>query len=272
MTASSLPIKKDIQHLAHGPEPQRDCIDFLGIKVDRIDTTTLIDRLVEFATGAVQRTAMYVNAACMLIAEKDPRYRQVLNSADIVYADGVGVVLGARMFGYRLPGRSTAADFIADLCTACAEANISLFFLGAKEGIAAKAAERLLAQVPGLHIAGTHHGYFKEEETDNIISMINRSGAEMLLIGFGAPAQEFWIRDNGKRLKPRCLWGVGGLFDFVSGNTPRGPQWLLDHGFEWLCRLLIEPRRLWRRYIPGNVLFLCTVIKHRLFPKPPRAS
>ncbi len=262
MTASSLPIKKEIHH-EHCPESQRDCIDFLGVKVDRIDTTSIVDRMVKFASGKLQRTVMYVNAACMLIAEKDPLYRQALNSADLVYADGVGVVLGARIFGHHLPGRSTAADFITDLCRACAEAGISLFLLGAKEGIAAKAAERLLTQVPGLHIVGTHHGYFREDETDDIISMINRSGAEMLIVGFGAPAQEFWIKKNRHRLEPRCLWGVGGLFDFVSGNTPRGPKWLLDHGFEWLCRLSVEPRRLWRRYIPGNALFLYTVIKHR---------
>ncbi len=259
------PHRGDTNYIAHGHETERNCIDFLGIKVDNIDAVSLIGRMVEFASGNIQRTVMYVNAACMLIAEKNPQYRQVLNSADIVYPDGIGIVLGARIFGYRLPGRSTAADFITDLCRACAKADISIFFLGAKDGIAAQAAQKLMNHIPRLRIVGTHHGYFSTGETENIISMINRSGAKMVIVGFGAPAQELWIREYGERLNARCLWGVGGLFDFVSGKTPRGPKWLIDNGFEWLCRLFVEPRRLWKRYIPGNINFLYTILKYRLF-------
>ena len=242
---------------------QRNCIDFLGVKVDAVSTPELLERITTYAAGPKQATVMYVNAACMLIAEKDQQYRETLNQADLVYADGTGVVLGARLWGHRLPGRSTAADFIPELCRRCADRGISLFFLGARPGVADEAARRLSDKIPGLKIAGTHHGYFKKHETEDIISLINSSKANLLVVGFGAPQQEFWIRDNASRLTPRCIWGVGGLFDFVSGRTARGPKLLLDHGFEWLCRLAVEPRRLWKRYIPGNIRFIILTLKHR---------
>ena len=252
------------------PEPQvqpvTKRIAFLGVKVAPVNTEQLLEHITAFASGTEQRTVMYVNAACMLIADKNPEYRDALNSADLVYADGTGVVLGARLWGHRLPGRSTAADFMPELCRRCAERGIRLFFLGAKPGVAQKAAACLTEKIPDLKIAGTHHGYFNSNETENIISMINSSGADLLVVGFGAPVQEFWIRDNAPGLKPRCIWGVGGLFDFVSGRTARGPQWLLDHGFEWLCRLAVEPRRLWKRYIPGNIMFIFLTLKRRYLP------
>ncbi len=207
---------------------------------------------------------MYVNAACMLLAEDNNRYRETLNQADLVYADGTGVILGAKLWGHRLPGRSTAADFMPDFCMHFADKGLSIFLLGAERGVAAEAAGQLKKKIPGLRIAGTHHGYFTENRMENIISIINRSKADILLVGLGAPMQEFWMLKHADSLTPKILWGVGGLFDFLSGRTPRGPQWLLDNGFEWLCRLMAEPRRLWRRYIPGNVRFIGLLIRHRL--------
>lgn len=255
----SSPVQKD----PAGPIPQRRSINFLGVRVDAVDTEELLESITTYASGKEQRTVMYVNAACMLIADKNPEYRDTLNNADLVYADGTGVILGAKLWGHRLPGRSTAADFMPELCRKCAEKRISLFFLGAKPGVAQKAAERLTEKIPDLKIVGTYHGYFNKNETENIVSMINSSGADLLVVGFGAPCQEFWIRDNAAKLKTHCIWGVGGLFDFVSGRTARGPQWLLDHGFEWLCRLAVEPRRLWKRYIPGNIMFILLTLKYR---------
>ncbi len=244
---------------------RRDCIDFLGVCVDKVDTSALVDAITSFALGQEQKTVMYVNADCMLLSQKNIEYRDALNRAGLVYADGIGVVLGARLWGHHLPGRSTAADFIYDVCRKCAVEEVPIFLLGAAEGVAKEAAKRLVQLVPGLEIAGTHHGYFSAHESDRIIDMINSSGAKLLVVGFGAPKQELWMLEHASRLAPRCLWGVGGLFDFVSGRTARGPQWLLDNGFEWLCRLVVEPRRLWKRYIPGNILFVLTVLRHRLF-------
>ena len=249
---------------AHQPD-SRQTIQLLGVKIDPLDTETLCLRVLDFARGREQRQVMYVNADCMLIAHDTPRYRATLNQADLVYADGFGVVLGARLFGIRLPGRSTAADFFPDFCKQAAAQGLRIYFLGGREGVARAAARHLKQDIPELQIVGTHHGYFSPREEDQIIADINRARPDLVIIGFGAPRQEYWMREVGPRLQARVLWGVGGLFDFLSGNTRRGPRWLLDHGFEWFCRLLVEPRRLWRRYLIGNGRYLLLLLYYRLF-------
>jgi N-acetylglucosaminyldiphosphoundecaprenol N-acetyl-beta-D-mannosaminyltransferase len=241
----------------------RKTIDFLGIRVDVIDTKAICKQVIEFALGGKQRKVMYVNADCMLLSLKDTSYRQILNRADLIYADGIGVVLGARLWGHHLPGRSTGADFMPEFCKEFAKHNLRIYLIGAKEGVAEEAKQRLHQKAPNLNIAGTHHGYFTEEETGRIIKEINAAKPHILLIGIGAPYQERWIEENASKLNVPVLWGVGGLFDFISGRTWRGPQWLLDHGFEWLCRLIAEPKRLWKRYFIGNTRFILYILWYR---------
>ncbi len=245
----------------------RRTIDFLGVRVDVVDTGALCARVVGFARDPKPHRVMYVNADCMLLALRDEGYRSCLNRADLVYADGVGVVWGARLWGHRLPGRSTGADFMPRFCEVFAEEGLSVFLLGAKEGVAGEAARRLKKRIPGLRIAGTHHGYFSPEENERIIETVRERSPHILLVGFGAPYQERWIDENADRIGVPVIWGVGGLFDFLSGRTKRGPQWLLDHGFEWLCRLVVEPRRLWRRYILGNTRFALYLLWRRFFSR-----
>lgn len=244
---------------------ERETINFLGIQVDVVDTRGLLERLLDFAREGKQRRVMYVNVDCIILSLKDKHYRQILNRADLVYADGVGVVWGARLWGNRLPGRSTAADFILDFCEEFARYKLRVYLLGAKEGVAEDAAACLLQSTPDLKIAGTHHGYFNHDETDRVIEAINASRPHILLVGLGAPRQEIWIAQNANRLNVPVIWGVGGLYDFISGRTWRGPNWLLDNGFEWLCRLIAEPQRLWRRYLIGNTKFILYLFWYRIF-------
>ncbi len=246
---------------------QRKTFELLGVKIDVLDTGGLVERVLEFADSDEQHIIMYVNADCMLIAQEKKTYLETLNRADLVYADGIGVILGARLWGAKLPGRSTAADFFPDFCRRAAAKKKSFFFLGAKKGVARRAAERLKKEIPDLTVVGTHHGYFDRRDTQRIIDDINAAKPDIVIVGLGAPFQELWIHEYGARLDSSVLWGVGGLFDFLSGNTRRGPQWLLDNGFEWLCRLVIEPRRLWRRYLFGNARFVLLLLRHRFFPK-----
>lgn len=209
----------------------------------------------------------YVNADCMLISFKDKEYCSILNKADCVYSDGAGVVLGARIMGKSIPKRSTAADFMPRFCEVFAEYGFRIFLLGAKMGVAEEAAEKLVKRIPHLKIAGTHHGYFNKEDTGGVIAKINSVKPDLLLVGFGAPIQEKWIYRNINSLDVSVAWGVGGLFDFISGRTWRGPSWLLDNGFEWLCRLIAEPKRLWYRYLVGNARFVFSVLNRRFAGK-----
>jgi len=239
----------------------------MGVNVDALDTNGLYRRIIDFVQDNRPHKVMYVNAHSMLIAQKDDEYRNILNSADLVYADGMSIVWGARVFGNYLPGRSTGADFIPGFCQVFAEKGFKIYLLGARPGVAEVTGQKLRQANPKLKIVGTHHGYFQHNETEKIIDEINRTSPHILLIGFGAPYQEKWIDRNFSLLNVPVVWGVGGLFDFLSGSLKRGPQLLLDNGFEWLCRLCIEPRRLWKRYLIGNLLFMWYVLNWKYLRK-----
>lgn len=246
---------------------ERTTISFLGVKVDTLGTEGLYKRVLSRVLERKRCKVMYVNADCMLLSLKDRDYRRILNNASLVYADGTGVVLGARLWGHRLPGRSTGADFMPGFCKGFAGHGLSIYLLGAKKGVAEEAAECLLQKIPDLKIAGTFHGYFRREETGEVVKRINAAQPDIVLVGLGAPYQEKWIDENADALQASVVWGVGGLFDFLSGRTRRGPQCFLDNGFEWFCRLITEPRRLWYRYLVGNTKFIFHLLWHKFIDR-----
>jgi N-acetylglucosaminyldiphosphoundecaprenol N-acetyl-beta-D-mannosaminyltransferase len=132
-----------------------------------------------------------------------------------------------------------------------------MFLLGAKPGVAEKMKKNLEQKYNEIIISGVQDGYFdRQTGNDEVIEKINNSGAKILLVAFGAPNQEKWIYTNLQKLDVHAAIGVGGLFDFYSGNMPRAPKWMRELGIEWVFRLIKEPGRMWRRYIIGNPLFL----------------
>jgi N-acetylglucosaminyldiphosphoundecaprenol N-acetyl-beta-D-mannosaminyltransferase len=209
---------------------------------------------------------MYANIHAMNISFSDSDLYKSLNCSDLVYCDGEGVRLGARILGKFLPQRMTGADWIWDLCKMCEEKCYSLYLLGGEDGVAEKAASKLRHHFPDLKIAGTCHGYFPKygKENDKVIALINKKIPDILLVGFGSPLQEKWINDNFEKLDARVIWAVGALMDFVSEKVYRGPRWMLDNGMEWLFRLIVEPKRMWKRYIVGNIVFFKRIILKKL--------
>jgi len=231
--------------------------------------SNLVEQTVRAAQTGQHRMVLYANIHVLNTACGDPDLRRILNQADIVYCDGAGVQLGARLLGHCLPERMTGADWIEPLCAACAEKGVSLYFLGARPGVAAEAAARLRARHPGLRIVGAHHGYLADPAVcAGAIAAINAAHPDILLVGMGTPLQEKWIAAHRAELDVPVVWAVGALFDFVAGVQPRGPRWMLDHGLEWLCRLASDPRRLWHRYIVGNPLFILRVLKQKVTAQP----
>jgi len=242
----------------------KERIDFTGIDVEVVDEERLFNRIADFVHQRKPHKVMYLNAHCMVVSQKDGVYREILKNADLVYADGISLVWGARFLGQYLPCRLTAADFMPRFFTRFAREGISVYMLGAKPGVAETMARRLKERNPELKIAGTHHGYFGKMAGADVIEDINRTKPDIVMVGMGVPYQEKWIEDNYDSIDASVIWGVGALFDFLSGSCPRGPQWLLDSGFEWLCRLLAEPKRLWRRYLIGNLLFVRYLLQWKM--------
>jgi N-acetylglucosaminyldiphosphoundecaprenol N-acetyl-beta-D-mannosaminyltransferase len=237
----------------------------LGVEVQPLDRIGLIREAVRRAQSGSESTILYANVYVLNIAYGNPDLRGILNESDLVYCDGAGVALGAWLLGDRLPGRTTGADWIETLCQACAAAGFSLYFLGGRPGVAAGAAERLQARHTGLRVVGTHHGYLDDPTVcAAAIASVNAAHPHILLVGMGTPIQERWIAAHRHQLDVPVVWAVGALFDFVTGVQPRGPRWMLDHGLEWLCRLWSDPRRLWRRYVVGNPLFILRVLRQRI--------
>lgn len=206
----------------------------------------------------------FINAHCVNEIHKNAQYRSSLSHFDMLFADGMGMKIAARAGGFDLAENVNGTDLFPVLCEQAAANRTPIFLLGGKPGVSGDVYKRMSMNYPGLNIAGTYHGYFSgPAEEEAVIEMINRSGAEIVLVAFGVPLQEVWIEANRHRLKPAVLVGVGGLFDYYSGQVPRAPLALRRVGFEWAWRLALEPRRLWRRYVLGNVEFLARVAKRQ---------
>ena len=209
-----------------------------------------------------QRTRIaFLNAHCVNLASRDALYRGALNAADAILPDGSGIALAARMRGDRLCANLNGTDLIPLLCRRLAAMGRSVFLVGGRPGVAEAAAEALATRCPGLMIAGTQHGYFRQDEEDGVIDAINASGADVVLAAFGVPLQDTWLARVAPRLTANLSFGVGGLFDFLSGRIPRAPQPLRRLGLEWTYRLYQEPRRMWRRYLLGNPVFIARAIR-----------
>jgi N-acetylglucosaminyldiphosphoundecaprenol N-acetyl-beta-D-mannosaminyltransferase len=242
-----------------------EAVDVLGVRVHLLTRRDLLRQVASVLRAGHRAQVMYANVHTLNTAYRDSELHRVLNRADIVYCDGEGVRSAARLLGRYLPQRMTGADWIYDLCDVCHDQEFSLYFLGGESGVAAQAAEKLQQRYPKLHIAGTHHGYYDHNgaENDQVIAQINTLQPHILLVGFGTPLQEKWIARNFERLDVPVIWAVGALVNFVAGRVPRAPRWMLHHGLEWLYRFLVEPRRMFARYIVGNPLFIFRVLKQR---------
>ena len=252
----------EVQTLPHLP-----CVNLLGVTIDPLPLQDLLGRMEQALRENQRLLIANVNTHALNLAAEHPDFRTLLNRADIVFCDGIGVRLGAWLTGQRLPHRYTPPDWIDELCRRCRDGGHSLFFLGAKPGVAERAARILAARWPGLTIAGAQHGYFDKTpgsaENDQMVAQINAARPQVLLVGFGMPLQEEWLDANWSGLDVNVALTVGALFDYVAGEVPRPPRWMTDHGLEWLGRLLIEPGRLWRRYLVGNPLFLWRALGQR---------
>jgi len=248
--------------------PIGDTVTLEGIEIARLSLDDLMNAAAAAASGKTPGGAvfMYANIHTMNLAKKDRAYHKMLTAADLVYCDGVGVVLGAVVAGISIPGRLTAADFISDLARRLAKEDRSIFVLGGEPGVAGRAVEILKSECPGLRVAGSHHGYFKRKGADNeaVLEMIKEKRPDCLFVGMGSPAQEEWALAHRDRLGVPLVWCVGAAFDFVTGKVSRAPSWMRRLHLEWFHRFLMEPRRMFFRYAVGNPSFLFRMVMLRL--------
>lgn len=219
-------------------------IEVLGVGFDNVTMDEAVDWGMALLRSGGPHYAVTPNPEIVEVCRENPEAARAVNGADLVLADGVGVVMGARMLGTPLKEKVPGIEFAARLMEKMAEEGLSLYLLGAKPGVAELAAERLKERYPGLRIAGTHDGYFQDDGP--IVEDIRQSGADAVFVCLGAPKQELWMARNGPATGARLLCGLGGSLDVFAGTVKRAPKFWRDHGLEWFYRLCSDPRRLGR--------------------------
>ena len=219
-------------------------VDVLGVGFDNVTMDEAVARGMELVCGEGTHYVVTPNPEIVEVCRENPAARDAVNSADLVLPDGIGVVKGAAMLVTPLKEKTPGIEFAAGLMGKMAQQGKSLYLLGAKPGVAELAGKRLVQRYPGLRIAGTHEGDFKEDGP--VVDAIRQSGADVVFVCLGAPKQELWMAKNGPATGAHLLCGLGGSLDVFAGVVERAPKFWSDHGLEWFYRLCKEPRRIGR--------------------------
>ena len=240
----------------------------LGIQIDDVTLDEVIERVYDWLSNEPDHLHQIVttNPEFLVAARKNPRFRAVLANADLATADGVGVLIAARVLGEPLRARVTGVELVEGLA-ARQDTNIRLFLLGAGPGIAERAADRLREHFPGVAISGVWEGSPRPDDAPAIRCKIAAANATILLVAYGAPSQDIWIdthRDELAACGIVVAIGIGGAFDFLAGAVPRAPRIVRRVGFEWLYRLIRQPWR-WRRQL-ALPFFVLLILIQRLRP------
>jgi N-acetylglucosaminyldiphosphoundecaprenol N-acetyl-beta-D-mannosaminyltransferase len=233
----------------------------LGCAIDRLDMQQTVARCLAIIDERRYGQHMAINAAKLVSMQEDPALRDSIAGSEIVNADGQSVVWASRLLGDPLPCRVAGIDLMHELLAAAARRGDPVFVLGARADVLERAVTNLHARYPGLVVAGTQDGYFSDDDVDEVCTAIRAARAAMLFVAMSSPRKELFLAEHGPSLGVPFVMGVGGAIDVAAGVTRRAPAGFQRLGLEWLYRLLQEPRRMWRRYLPSNARFVRLVAR-----------
>jgi N-acetylglucosaminyldiphosphoundecaprenol N-acetyl-beta-D-mannosaminyltransferase len=219
----------------------------LGVDVSTDNYDSLTSKLLKKIDNREKAFIVAINPEKIIKAQDDPSLMKLLNSADFQIPDGIGVILASKFKGGQIRERVTGIDMMLKLCETAAKHQKKIFLYGGKPGRADEAKVKLEEMYPGIQIAGTLHGYEKDQQV--VREAINQSQADIIFVAMGSPAQENWIIANKETLHPSVYQGVGGSFDVISGKIERAPESFQKLGLEWLYRLMKEPWRIKRQAV-----------------------
>lgn len=245
---------------SHGRPSDFERINILGVDVGVLTRHRLTALLRECLDHGMTGWFSYVNVYAVNISQEQPWFKLFLNESLVTYCDGQGVRMGANLMGKSIPERIVMSDWIYDVCELAVLREARVFLLGSTDEVVETAADVLHHAYPDLEIVGYHHGYVSSIDSEVLVQQINRADPDILIVGMGMPRQEEWMLKYRERLNAQILLNAGSCFDYVAGFKKRCPLWMGVTGLEWLYRLAQEPRRLWKRYLIGNPLFLLRVL------------
>lgn len=234
-------------------------VNVLGVGVSAVDMASAVDTIAGWIARREQHYVCVTPVNPVVEAQRDERLKRVLNASGLTVPDGMPLVWLCRWAGYRHVERVYGPDLMLQVCARAAREGYSAFLYGARPGVAEELAGVLCSRFPGLRIAGTFtpQGYpLPPAEDEQVVARINAAAPDIVWVGLGNPRQDFWVAEHAGRVEAPALIGVGAAFDFHTGRVKQAPRWMQRAGLEWLFRLSQEPRRLWRRYLIGNPLFV----------------
>ena len=243
--------------------------NILGYDINSLSIDTCVDRIFQSLRNGKRTWLACFNPHSYAMTLKDEMFSRALRAADWLVPDGAGVVLASRLLGGAIQDRVTGSDVFADLHKRLnAAGDMSVFFLGATEETLALIRQRMARDYPNIKVAGTYSPPFEDvyssAEIDEMIKAVNTADPDVLWVGMSAPKQEKWIYLNKDKLDVKFIGAVGAVFDFYSGNIRRDKDsWFVNHGLEWLPRLIQEPLRLWQRMFVSAPVFVWHVVKQR---------
>jgi exopolysaccharide biosynthesis WecB/TagA/CpsF family protein len=231
--------------------------ELLGLSFDAVTMETAVARCLDLCRASrTSHTIITANASHLCMMRRDPELAWACRAGHLILADGMSVLWSLRAAGRLIPERVTGVDLMARLLAAAGEHRLRVYFFGARREVVMALVERSRAQYPGIEIAGFHDGYFGPDDHLGIVEEIRASGADILFVGMPTPFKEIWCERHRGRLNVPVIIGVGGSFDVLAGFIRRAPRWLQSVGLEWFWRLLMEPRKLWKRYLTTNSAFI----------------
>lgn len=239
-------------------------VKFLNTYVDALTMEETLEKIQEYIDNKECVQHVVINAGKVNLMQENEELTNIINECPLINADGQSIVWGSKILGNSLPERVAGIDIFTELVKISAERGYKPYFFGAKEEVVIEVVRKFKEQYPTLKVAGYRNGYFKNEQSIEIAKDINKSGADILFVAFSSPMKEFWIREHMEIMKVPFTMGVGGSFDVIAGKTTRAPKWMQKCGLEWFHRFIQEPRRMFKRYIVGNLRFVKIVLKEKL--------
>ena len=245
----------------------RDRVVLSGVLIDRISLAESAAQIAAYLRTDRLHQIVTVNLDFLQIAQADSGFRKTINEADLAVADGMPLVWASRLTGRPLPERVTGNSLVEECCRHSATTGAPMFLLGGRPGIAEAAGHAIKMRYPGAVIAGAYSppfGPLSEKDDQEIVDRVNRSGARMLFVAFGAPRQDTWIAAHRHELNVQVAMGVGCSLDVLAGAVSRAPLWMQRSGLEWLHRFRLEPCRLWHRYFVKDTAMFARLLAESL--------
>ena len=239
-------------------------VPILNTYIDALTMDETISEVEKIIARGVPTQHVVINANKVNLMNEDPELKRIVNECPLINADGISILWAAKVLGLPIKERVTGIDLFLNLVKVASEKGYKIYLFGAKEEVVRKVKKVFEEEYPTLQIVGYRNGYFTEEDEPEIVKNMAESGADMMFVAFSSPKKEYWINKYIDQLNIPFVMGVGGSFDVVAGVTERAPKWVQIRGFEWLYRLVQEPRRMWRRYVIGNAQFIGYTVKAKI--------